>query len=90
MLTSVNWQQYLLAITTLGIVYYAIILFCYYRVELVAIFHLNSSKQTTPEPSHLNQHSILGEINQESTSSLLLSEDLRFSEANEENEENEN
>ncbi len=85
MLTSINWQQYLLAITTLGIVYYAIILFFYYRVELIAIFYRNTSKQTTPEPSHLNQHPILGDINQESTPPLFLSEDLRFSETTDEN-----
>lgn len=86
MLTFINWQQYLLAITTLGIVYYAIILLFYYRVELVALFHRSTSQQTTPEPSHLNQHPILGEINQESTPPLFLSEDLRFSETTDENE----
>lgn len=86
MLTSINWQQYLLSITTLGIVYYAIILFFYYRVELIALFNRSTSQQTIPEPSHLNQHPILGEINQESPLPLLLSEDLRFSDATEENE----
>ena len=86
MLTSINWQQYLLVITTLGIVYYAIILFFYYRVELVAIFYRNTNQQTTPEPSHVKQHPILGEINQESAPPLFLSEDLRFSNGTEENE----
>lgn len=87
MFTSITWQQYLLAIATLGTVYYSIILLICYRDELGSIFNFRTRKQATAKPSPQNLPGILGEINQDTDSTLILSEDLQFSETPNENED---
>lgn len=79
MFTFISWQQYLLAVIILVTAYYAVILFSYYRVEIVAIFNLNKDKQTNTEPILHNKESILGEIHQDNYETSISPEELQFS-----------
>ncbi|MDB5119759.1 MAG: hypothetical protein JWN56_977 [Sphingobacteriales bacterium] len=79
MFTSISWQQYLVAVTSLAAVYYAVVLAFYYRDILKAA--LGRKSKSAIDPSSENQ-AIIGEIKPNNRETLLPSEELQFSSEN--------
>jgi hypothetical protein len=77
MLTSISWQQYLLASAIIVVLYYTVIILLYYRGEVRSFFTSKASDNPKDLP---NQHlSILGDVRLEKHETSILSEELQFS-----------
>lgn len=77
MLTLISWQQYLLAVSVLTASYYIVVLWLYYKNEVIAFF---SRKKQETTYSHAGSHSsILGPARQPENHSLLSADELQIS-----------
>lgn len=76
MLTSISWQQYLLAIITIATAYYAVVLTAYFRTEALAI--LKSPRQSATTSSEPPED-IMGKVKEETLENSLSTEEIRFS-----------
>ena len=79
MFTSISWQLYLLAITTLVTLYYSGVLLVYYRVEIAAILNWKMDRHIEFESTNPNSNSVLGETRQDNQGNSFSQEDLQFS-----------
>ena len=77
MLTSISWQQYLIAVITIASAYYAIVLFAYFRTEASSLFKANKFPGTS-EVVPDNQD-IMGKAKNEPSPLHHPAEDLEFS-----------
>lgn len=77
MLTSISWQQYMLALSILITGYYSVVILLYFRVELFSI--LNRIKNGKPiHKSHSVRKEVLGAIAQDQNESSVNAEELEF------------
>jgi hypothetical protein len=86
MLSSISWLQYLLAMAVVVIGYYSIVIFIYYRIEIIAMLYGRKRNVTQFEPTQLHKN-IMGETRGNANETTLTAEELRFSSelSNEEN-----
>lgn len=78
MLSSITWQQYLLAVTALALIYYIAVLFLYYRQDLIGVFNRKSIKQTATESQGTS--SIMGEAKKEAYGTPVSQQEIQFAE----------
>jgi len=76
MLTSISWQQYLIAVITIASAYYAIVLIAYFKTEASALFKANKFPRTLEVLS--GHHDIMGKAKNEPSYLHLQAEDLEF------------
>lgn len=76
MLTSISWQQYLIAVITVASAYYAIVLIAYFRTEASSLFKANKLPSTSEV---LPAQDIMGKAKNEPSQLYLPVEDLEFS-----------
>jgi len=77
MLSSISWLQYLSALAILVIGYYSVVIFIYYRFEIVSFFD-PKKKETTCAGSQSIQKNIIGEAKVNPNESSLSADELRF------------
>jgi len=80
MLHDITWKQFGIAAVSAGLLYYLIILFKYYRLEIAALFAGQKEQPPVPE----NDHQIFGAaITDDSEMNLVNADELRFAEPDE-------
>jgi hypothetical protein len=77
MLSSISWLQYLSALAILVTGYYSVIIFIYYRFEIISFFD-QKKRETTYADSQSIQKNILGEAKGNPNESSLSADELRF------------
>lgn len=77
MLTSISWQQYLLAIITIATAYYAVVLAAYFRTETFALF--KNSRQPDKSSTPPIRQDIMGKAKEDVGAKSLSADDIQFS-----------
>ncbi|HYF69965.1 MAG TPA: hypothetical protein VD884_17610 [Ohtaekwangia sp.] len=86
MLNSITWLQFLIAITAIAAVYYAVLALLYYRTEIQTLFSGKASKESTQD-SPVRSNSLVGKIREEEGAieeSTIPSDQLNLAEENRE------
>ena len=77
MLSSISWLQYLSALTILVTGYYTVVIFIYYRFEIISFFDPKKNESSYSETKPI-QKNILGEAKANPNESSLSADELRF------------
>lgn len=92
MITQITWQEFIAFTGITGLLYYAVVLFLYYRWELISLIKIRPSRyafnSSNDNLEERNDHQILGKAINSNVISSVDPIDLQFSGAETEEEEN--